>query len=214
MLANKKEQVSELSIALANDGFVCSVGSTDDGSIQKILDEHPDLVMAVMGDLQLDSEISLLQRIKREASPPLIALLSIDNLDLVDRCPSIDDFAVEPWRAAEVVARVKHIMNGTHTTSGRKTMISGDLTIDPANRAVIFEGRRVELTFREYELLAFLACNKGRVFSREELLRAVWDINYCGGGRTVDVHIRRLRIKFGDIFIETVRNVGYRFRVD
>jgi DNA-binding response OmpR family regulator len=87
--------------------------------------------------------------------------------------------------------------------------------MDLANYTVHIAGRPVELTFKEYELLRFLAVNRDRVFSREALLNNVWGYDFYGGARTVDVHIRRLRSKIEEghlTFIETVRNVGYRFR--
>lgn len=89
--------------------------------------------------------------------------------------------------------------------------------IDPAQCEVTLEGEVVELTFKEYELLRFLASNRGRVFTREALLNWVWGYDYYGGERTVDVHVRRLRSKIEDskhVFIETVRNIGYRFKKD
>jgi len=91
----------------------------------------------------------------------------------------------------------------------------GDLVMDLANYTVHISGRPVELTYKEYELLRFLATNRGRVFTRETLLSKVWGYDFYGGARTVDVHVRRLRAKIEDRhtpFIETVRNVGYRFR--
>jgi two-component system alkaline phosphatase synthesis response regulator PhoP len=91
------------------------------------------------------------------------------------------------------------------------------LVIYLARYEVRLGGRLVELTFREYKLLSFLAANRGQVFTREVLLNKVWGYDYFGGDRTVDVHIRRLRSKVEDAnhtFIDTVRNIGYRFRID
>ncbi len=91
----------------------------------------------------------------------------------------------------------------------------GSLVIDTARCEVTVSGRPVMLTFKEYELLKFLAANTGRVFTRETLLDRVWGHDYFGGDRTVDVHVRRLRSKLehaGHTFIDTVRNVGYAFR--
>jgi two-component system alkaline phosphatase synthesis response regulator PhoP len=87
--------------------------------------------------------------------------------------------------------------------------------MDLANYTVHVSGRPVELTYKEYELLRYLAQNQGRVVTRETLLSRVWGYDFYGGARTVDVHIRRLRSKIEDrhnTFVETVRNVGYRFR--
>ena len=91
------------------------------------------------------------------------------------------------------------------------------LVIDLAKCEVTVDGRVVGLTFKEYELLRFLASNRGRVYTREALLDKIWGYDYYGGDRTVDVHIRRLRSKIEDskhTFIETVRNIGYRFKKD
>ena len=89
--------------------------------------------------------------------------------------------------------------------------------IDLAKREVTVDGKLVELTFKEYELLKFLASNRGRVYTREALLNRVWGYDYYGGDRTIDVHVRRLRSKIEDSkhsFIETVRNISYRFKKD
>ena len=99
-------------------------------------------------------------------------------------------------------------------TEPAELVTHGELVIDTARCEVTMAGRPVVLTFREYELINFLADNAGRVFSRDALLDRVWGSDYLGGDRTVDVHIRRLRSKLegsGQTFIETVRNLGYRF---
>jgi DNA-binding response OmpR family regulator len=90
------------------------------------------------------------------------------------------------------------------------------MVIDLARCEVSIKGKPVQLTFKEYELLRFLASNRGRVFSRDAILNRVWGYDYYGGDRTVDVHIRRLRSKIEEAsdqtYIETVRNIGYRFK--
>ena len=92
---------------------------------------------------------------------------------------------------------------------------AGSLVINPSTYEVSLRGKRVNLRFKEYELLRLLATNPGRVYSREALLSSIWGYDYFGGTRTVDVHIRRLRSKIEDAehpYIETIWNVGYRFR--
>jgi DNA-binding response OmpR family regulator len=94
---------------------------------------------------------------------------------------------------------------------------SGDVTIDEATYTARLKGNVLDLTFKEFELLKYLAQHPGRVFTRAQLLQEIWGYDYFGGTRTVDVHIRRLRSKLGPEFeaiIGTVRNVGYRFTVD
>jgi DNA-binding response OmpR family regulator len=90
------------------------------------------------------------------------------------------------------------------------------LVIDPDTCEVTVEGRKADLTYKEYELLKLLASNKGHVFTREALLDKIWGYDYYGGDRTVDVHVRRLRSKIeqSNTYIETVRNIGYKFIKD
>ena len=124
-----------------------------------------------------------------------------------------DDFAGTTASGPELRARVRRLISAG--TDSRDVIKRGDLSIDTANCEVFLSGRLLELTFKEYELLRFLILNPGRVHTREVLLNRVWGHDYYGGDRTVDVHVRRLRSKIEDTshtFIDTVRNVGYRFR--
>jgi DNA-binding response OmpR family regulator len=98
-----------------------------------------------------------------------------------------------------------------------KEIRSGEVVIDEDSYTAKIKGRSLDLTFKEFELLKYLAQHPGRVFSRSQLLQEIWGYDYFGGTRTVDVHIRRLRSKLGPEFesiIDTVRNVGYRFSVN
>ena len=127
----------------------------------------------------------------------------------------VDDFVAQPWEATEVATRMKQALWRLNKIDSKELIKCGDLVIDLGKCEVFLSGKSVVLTFKEYELLKFLASNKGRVFSRDSLLSKIWGYDYYGGDRTVDVHIRRLRSKIevsSHIFIETVRNVGYRFK--
>ena len=127
----------------------------------------------------------------------------------------IDDFVLYPPRGEEVLARLMRLLSLPVDEASHLIQFN-DLTIDTANYTVALTGNLVDLTYKEYELLRFLATNPDRVFTREALLNRVWGYDYYGGSRTVDVHIRRLRAKIEDrthTFIDTVRNVGYRFHV-
>jgi DNA-binding response OmpR family regulator len=144
---------------------------------------------------------------------PLIALVSREKLNGLDS--KVDDFVVKPWEANEVTARIKRILRQKGSAGSEDIIKCGDLVIDLAKYEVSLSSKSIMLTFREYQLLKFLASNHGKVFTREALLNKVWGWDYYGGDRTVDVHIRRLRSKIENpthTFIETVRNIGYRFR--
>lgn len=145
---------------------------------------------------------------------PVFAILPEDGLRLLDSLPGLEDFIVTPFNGAELAARVKAILKKVIPTDSDDIIKIGDLVIDVNRYEVLLNASKIELTFKEYELLKFLASNKGRVYSRDQLLDKIWGYDYYGGTRTVDVHIRRLRSKIEDrkhTFIETVRNIGYKF---
>ncbi len=125
------------------------------------------------------------------------------------------DFCFPPFRPEEFAIRVGLLVERLGADDSGNIVQQGEIRIDLERYEVTVSGRKVDLTFKEYELLRVLASNPGHVYSREALLQTVWAYDYYGGTRTVDVHIRRLRSKINDVehrFIETVWNVGYRFR--
>jgi two-component system alkaline phosphatase synthesis response regulator PhoP len=143
----------------------------------------------------------------------VIALMTLETLNRPEDYQGVDDFLVWPFDTRELIARAKRVLQ--KNISQDEIIRAGDLEINLAHCEVRVEGKIVELTFKEYELLKFLAHDRGRVFTRETLLNKVWGYDYFGGDRTVDVHVRRLRSKIelsGQTFIETVRNIGYRFK--
>jgi DNA-binding response OmpR family regulator len=215
IIADEKGQAKRLIPELASMGLVCSIDSDSRKAAATIPQQGLDLVLIVINGAHGSSELmNLAHIIKRDAHLPVVALLSLEALNRLDAGMVIDDFVVEPWDATEVMARTKRLLTKTQEP-GSEMIECGDLIIDLARCEVSVAGRLVTLTFKEFELLRFLASNKGRVFSREALLNEVWGYDYYGGDRTVDVHIRRLRSKLEDpthTFIETVRNMGYKFK--
>jgi two-component system alkaline phosphatase synthesis response regulator PhoP len=146
-----------------------------------------------------------------------LAVLRSDQLASFDVQMGFDDFLVHPSIADEAVARVRRAIWKKSGVESDNTLRLGELLIDLGNYKAFVSGRPMELTYKEYELLRFLATNRDKVFTREALLNRVWGYDFYGGARTVDVHIRRLRSKIEDghhTFIETVRNVGYRFHIE
>ena len=119
-----------------------------------------------------------------------------------------DDYVVKPFGLMELQARIKAVLRRTRRES--PVLRCGDLEIDTAARIVRKGGNQVELTYKEFELLRLLALHRGTVLSRDEILRAVWDYDFTGETRTVDMHIKALRQKLGDDVIATVRGVGYK----
>jgi DNA-binding response OmpR family regulator len=134
----------------------------------------------------------------------------------------IADVILDTAGPAEVDARIRIVIGKDAITQlannpSLKEIRSGEVVIDEDSYTAKIKGRSLDLTFKEFELLKYLAQHPGRVFSRSQLLQEIWGYDYFGGTRTVDVHIRRLRSKLGPEFesiIDTVRNVGYRFSVN
>ena len=146
-------------------------------------------------------------------SVAVIAVAQHHELEQVGAGVAIDDFILAPVDEEELRSRVARTL-WAHTGTGDGTILRcGGLVIDLERYKVTVDGDVVDLTYKEYELLRFLASNPGKPFTREVLLNQVWGYDYYGGSRTVDVHVRRIRSKIErhEVFVETVRNVGYRF---
>jgi DNA-binding response OmpR family regulator len=162
------------------------------------------------------------ERDDRRGAPAVILLTA--RGEQADRIAGLqrgaDDYVVKPFSPAEIVARTDAVLRRVaprgHGTPSERIEVDG-LVIDPRCRTVEVDGEDVTLTAREFELLLHLASNAGRVFSRDELMEAVWDAPFYADASTVTVHIRRLRAKIErdehqQHFVQTVRGAGYRFR--
>ena len=157
--------------------------------------------------------LDLLSESGAQPRTPTLAVVPEGRLLAGDADLGVDDFVLYPLRPGELAARLRRLA-GQPESDSPDLLRRGALAIDLASYRVSIDGAPVELTYKEYELLRFLATQPDRVFTREALLDKVWGYDFYGGARTVDVHIRRLRSKLevgGHTFIETVRSVGYRF---
>ena len=144
---------------------------------------------------------------------PVVAIADQARLDLFDFNSGNIELCFDYPTATELIARVRTVL-ARSTIQSRPLIIHGDLKIDVNSFEVSLNGRSIELTYKEYELLKLFASNPGRVFRREDILNRIWGDDYFGGTRTVDVHVRRLRSKLDDVshnVIETMWRVGYRF---
>ncbi|MBN1188731.1 MAG: response regulator transcription factor [Dehalococcoidales bacterium] len=214
IVANQAETARQLKTDLSGWGFECLTAGIKDKIVERVVRDAPELIV-----LEMDGQVSQAvlkdltdgSKIRRKVF--LIVLMTAEMLNHPGDNPGIDDFVVRPYDSRELVVRARRLLQ--RNLKENELLRCEDLVIDLANCEVRVGGKIVELTFKEYELLKFLAKERGRVFSRETLLNKVWGYDYFGGDRTVDVHIRRLRSKIeisDQTFIETVRNIGYRFR--
>jgi DNA-binding response OmpR family regulator len=146
---------------------------------------------------------------------PLMLILTEGGLAAVNSDWGIDDVILDTAGPGEVDARIRLVTGRQAQDKSSNKIHASGVVIDEASYSAKVHGRPLDLTFKEFELLRFLATHPSRVFTREQLLSEVWGYDYFGGTRTVDVHVRRLRAKLGDLesLIGTVRNVGYRFNL-
>ncbi len=184
-------------------------------SIDSLRDEGFSLLV-IDGDVFEDTSAAqfYLSKIRKKVlDTPVFLVLRVNTVSDVKRDWFFDDFILFPFRKNELSARFNLLLWGAEED---EDLISiGNLKINLKEYSVYLENRKLELTYKEFELLRLFVQNRGTVFSRKELLNKIWGMEYIGGTRTVDVHIRRLRGKLGEGFdniIETVRNVGYRCR--
>lgn len=211
-----------LTFALEIEGF--SIESVENGvdGLTKSEDFDPDLILL---DLMLPdiNGFEVCKKIHDKRDIPIIMVTAKD--DIVDKVLGLeigaDDYICKPFHIKEVIARVKKSLERVdkvvNNSNKEKILIEigEDTYLDDEGRVVIKNAMEISLRPKEYELLYLLATNKGKVFSREQLLDKIWSYDYFGDLRTVDVHIRRLRAKIEDVdnkYIETVFGVGYKLR--
>jgi two-component system response regulator ResD len=192
----------------------------------RMAERHPpDLVVL---DLMLPGidGIEVLRQLRERPGDQVAVILLTARGEESDRLVGLrrgaDDYVVKPFSPAELVARVDAVLRRVRRTDDAEEAEAppierGPLRIEPATRRVLLDGEELALTQREFDLLAYLAERPGRVFSRDQLMEAVWDYSFFNDTSTVTVHVRRLRAKLGDEiaeprFIETVWGVGYRFK--
>jgi DNA-binding response OmpR family regulator len=148
---------------------------------------------------------------------PVILITTEGGLAAVNNEWGLTDVLLDSASPAEIDARIRLAVSRVQidqTATAYGEIKAGELVIDETTYSAKLRGKTLDLTFKEFELLKFLAQHPGRVFSRDHLLQEVWGFDYFGGTRTVDVHVRRLRAKLGpenENLIGTIRNVGYRF---
>jgi two-component system, OmpR family, alkaline phosphatase synthesis response regulator PhoP len=213
IVAQDPASAESLARILTQAGFTCSTVADGESAVASAVAQNPDAVLFDLGSH--DHVLETVHEIRESINVPALAILTSDSLaGIPGHFADVDDFISRPVNAAELQLRVRRVLRKA-SVQGDEVMKSGELTIDLAKCEVSVDGRAVVLTFKEYELLKYLVSNQGRVCTRETLLDKVWGFDYYGGDRTVDVHIRRLRSKIEDAthtFIDTIRNIGYRFK--
>jgi DNA-binding response OmpR family regulator len=155
-----------------------------------------------------------LSRIRKKIlNVPVILIIKSSKKEAIDFDWFFDDFVLFPLRKGELKMRLAKNLGSGLVSGDEDVIVVGEIIINLKEYSVYYANEKIDFTYKEFELLKYLIQNSGQVFSRKDLLNKIWGVEYIGGTRTVDVHIRRLRSKLGPDFnelIETVRNVGYR----
>ena len=217
VIEDEKEIRDLVRYNLEKAGYRVAAAADGEVGLQQVFASRPD---ALVLDLMLPgaSGLEILRELRGEPTthdlPVLVLTARSAEMDkLLGFEHGADDYLTKPFSPRELVARVKALVRRARPSGMSSSIVSGVLTVDLDAREARLAGARLELTPREFDLLAFLARHPGRALSRDELLRKVWGYDYVGETRTVDVHVRRLRAKLGEVHvcIETVLGAGYKF---
>jgi two-component system, OmpR family, response regulator RegX3 len=220
MVEDEESITVPLAEALEREGFDTQVRGTVREALESTERALPDLVLL---DVMLPdgSGYDVCRRLRERSRVPIIMLTA--RGEETDRVVGLelgaDDYVVKPFSAREVAARIRAVLrraDAEGTAAGDGPLQVGPLRLDPARRSATLDGDDLELTRKEFELLELLLREAGNVISRERLIDEVWDMNWFGSTKTLDVHVSSLRRKLGDDsadprFIHTVRGVGFRF---
>jgi two-component system, OmpR family, response regulator RegX3 len=221
LLVEDEPAIAEpLAESLTREGFDLEVAQTAAEALEAVTRVRPDLILL---DLMLPdgSGYDVCRAVRRDSNVPIIMLTA--RGEEADRVIGLelgaDDYVVKPFSAREVVARVRAVLRRSVATTGDdgdQPLEVGGVRLDPATREVSLAGEPVDLTRKEFDLLELLMRNAGTVVTREQLIDQVWDVNWFGSTKTLDVHVSGLRKKLGDDssaprYLHTVRGVGFRF---
>ncbi len=223
LIIEDEKAISDLiAYSLGKEGYITRVRDTGGEGLKEIIEFNPDLIIL---DLMLPdmSGFDVCKAITKSHIIPIIMLTA--KSDTIDRILGMelgaDDYITKPFDIREVIARMKAVFRRIELTNesaivsdGEGIKIGADIELLKESHEVYKGHKRVDLTNKEYELLVFLAENKGKVFTRGDLLDRVWGFEFAGDTRTVDIHVQRLRKKLDDFksnsIIETVFGVGYK----
>ena len=201
---------------LRSAGFDAEGFPDGESFLEALRSEKPELVLL---DIMLPGEsgVELLRHMRESRDTTDIPIImatakggEYDKIESLDM--GADDYLVKPYGMMEMVSRVKAVLRRYRPLKKPEVLRAGKVALNSVERIVTVRGQRVELTFKEFELLRLFLSSPGIAFTREDILARVWDMEYTGETRTVDMHIKTLRQKLGEAgaLIKTVRNVGYR----
>ncbi len=215
LIADDEQLMRQLVIDfLQPEGYELLEAADGKEALQIYHDQHPDLVLLDVMMPGYDGW-TVCREIRRESSVPIMMLTAkgeeIDQLFAYDL--GVDEYITKPFSPKILVAKIKALLRRTQKEENEITAAADGVSIDQEARQVVLDGKNIDLSPTEYNLLTYLVTNAGKALSRRQILNKVWNYDYYGDLRTVDTHINRLRIKLGDKgkYIQTVRGYGYRY---
>jgi len=200
---------------LRSEGYEYHTASDGPSGLKAALTLHPDLIILDIMLPGMDG-IELLTQLRRESGAYVIMLTArTEEIDkIIGLSVGADDYLTKPFSPRELMARIKAALRRLQSTSDQKEkrpLVFNELSIDPGSRRVKLVNKEIELTAMEFDILYALVSQPGMALSREQLLQHIWNTEYFGDLRVVDVHVGHVRQKIGEKFISTIRGVGYRF---
>ena len=210
-----EQNICELEVYTLQSVGMEAEGCASGKELFALLEQHiPELIVL---DIMLPDEdgLSILKRLRSRADtqkiPVILVTAKTSEIDKVKGLDGgADDYIAKPFGVMEMIARVKALLRRSGGME-ESLLTCGNVTLDGEKRMVYVDGKSIELTYKEFELLKLLMKNHGIVISRDVIMERVWDSSFEGESRTIDVHVRTLRQKLGDggALIKTIRNVGY-----
>lgn len=205
---------SALIHALSDRGHAVDSAPSAMQGLQQAISGDPELVVLDLGLPDLDG-VELLRMLRAVSSTPVVVATARDDEDQVVRAldAGADDYVIKPFSAATLEARIRAVLRRTQANGPSSELVVGELQLDTKGRTASLAGMPLELSPREFDLLAYLMARPGEVVTKRELLAEVWRVSYAGGEKTVDVHLSWLRRKLGETaqeprYLHTVRGVG------
>ncbi|MFC7330009.1 response regulator transcription factor [Marinactinospora rubrisoli] len=201
--------------ALGDRGHAVASAGTAMGGLREAVENRPDLVVLDLGLPDLDG-VEMLRMLRAVSRVPVIVATARDDEREIVRVldAGADDYVVKPFSAAQLDARVRAVLRRLGSEAdGDSAVRVGGLRVDPSAREAVLDGRMLDLSPKEFDLLHYLAARAGQVISKKELLTEVWQVPYGGADKSVDVHLSWLRRKLGETaqrprYLQTVRGVG------
>lgn len=213
LIIEDEKAIQNILIAfLENAGYKTTLADDGIDGVAKFHKDNFDLVLLDIMMPKLDGYI-VCEMIRRESNVPIILLTALDDEESQMKGFELlaDDYITKPFSMQLVVKRIEAVLRRSRQTTIKSTILThNDIQIDTENYKVFVSGNEIELTAREFEILYLFMENKGRVFTRQQIMDIIWNYNYFGDDKIINTHIKNIRKKLGVDCIETVRGVGYR----